>query len=225
MLQLLPLLAGSAGDAQAGAWPLTLGAATGGLPPPPGSDAGGGGAPAPVVLDVTAFGAKGDNATDCTAAIEAALRQARGTPGATVRLPSPGIYLCGPLLLNGSRHLTLLIEEGATLASAGIDLARRGRWPIVPDLPSYGSGGRVYAPILWLLGAHDVVVRGGGTLDGRAEGGWWQTAVRPPPFPNATCPDPACVGCWGSCPSRPRLFLAENCAPARQPAAHPRACC
>jgi polygalacturonase len=166
------------------------------------------------LIDVRTLGAKADNRTDCTAAIVKALELARAAPGSVVLLPAPGIYLSGPLLLNGTEHLTLRIEAGATLASLGIQLARQSRWPIVPGMypasePALRRG-RIYAPILWLKNAHNVVVEGGGMISGRGEDGWWQSAVRPPITPNATCPDPQCPGCEGSCPKRPRLFLCQN---------------
>ena len=109
---------------------------------------------------------------------------AQAAPGVVVVLSGPGVYLSGPLLLNGSAHLTLRIEAGATLASAGIALARASRWPIVPGLypaaETAARRGRDYAPILWLLGVQNVVVEGGGMVHGGGEDGWWQTALRPP---------------------------------------------
>ena len=166
------------------------------------------------VVDVRAYGAKADNSTDCTRAINKALEVAMASPGAVVVLPAPGIYLSGPLLINRARHLTLRIEAGATLASLGIDLALNSRWPIVPALyPASkppAERERMYAPILWLLDAHNVIIEGGGMIDGRGERGWWQTAVRPAISPNSTCPDPHCIDCDGSCPKRPRLFLCHN---------------
>lgn len=195
-----------------GRWPLTRGAATG-LP-----------LDLPLatdsqyrwqrIIDVRAYGAKADNSTDCTPAINKAVEVAVASPGAVVLLPAPGVYLAGPLLINGARHLTLRIEAGATLASLGIELALKSRWPIVPTLypasQPRAQRKRMYAPVLWLLNVHNVIVDGGGMIDGRGEGGWWQTAVRPPISPNSTCPDPSCVGCEGSCPRRPRLFLCQN---------------
>ena len=192
-------------------WPLTRGTATG-LPL----------AAAPlmsqhrqrIIIDVREYGAKADNRTDCTLAIKKALEVATHAPGAVVLLPAPGIYLAGSLLINGSRHLTLRIQAGATLASLGIELARSSRWPIVPALypasKPAAKRGHMYAPILWLLNVHNVIVEGGGTIDGRGAGGWWQTAVRPLISPNVSCPDPKCIRCQESCPSRPRLFLCQN---------------
>jgi len=195
-------------DDDVSAWPLVFGEASGGGP-----------RATTLLLDVRVYGAVADNATDCTSAIEAALAAAAAAVvPATVVLPGPGIYVSGPLLLNNSVRLTLRIEADATLASAGIELAELGRWPIISDLypanvhpPGAGRPG-VYSPILHLLNCTDLIIEGGGTLDGRGQGGWWQSvtyAVRIK-SPNASCPNPKCRGCQGSCPSRPRLFLTEN---------------
>ena len=193
-------------------WPLDRGSATG-RPSPMEAQADGGGGQQ-VYIDVRRFGAKGDNRTDCTASIARALLVGQATPGAIVVLPSPGIYLSGPLVLNATQHLTLRIESGATLASLGIQLARQSRWPIVPGLYPANEPAeqrpRSYAPILWLFNAHNIVLDGGGRVDGRGDDGWWQSAVRPPISRNATCPDVKCPGCEGSCPERPRLFLCLN---------------
>ena len=163
-------------------------------------------------LSITAFGAVGDGRTDSTAAIKAALREAR-KGATTVVVPAPGIFLSGPLLINGTQRLTLVIEEGATLRSAGWQHASKGQWPILDDVEWWNHSsrpGRNYAPVLWLLGVNNVIVRGAGTLDGQGSSGWWQSALRPPARGFNSCPEPSCPHCVESCPARPRLLLVQD---------------
>ena len=55
------------------------------------------------VCDVTKFGAKGDNATKDTAAINAAISACKG--GGEILLPPPGRYLSGPFNLTDNQVL------------------------------------------------------------------------------------------------------------------------
>ena len=55
------------------------------------------------VCDVTKFGAKGDNATKDTAAINAAISACKG--GGEIFLPSPGRYLAGSFNLTDNQVL------------------------------------------------------------------------------------------------------------------------
>ena len=170
----------------------------------------------PVIFNIIDFGAAGDGSSDCTQAIRAALSHAARHAeegGATVLVPSPGVFLTGPLLLNNATsHLTLIIERGATLRSLGWHAATAGVWPTVNDLYWNNKSTKPrqdYAPVLWLHGVHDVVVKGGGTIDGNGASGWWQSALRPPATGFDACPLPSCPHCVESCPSRPRLFLCQ----------------
>ena len=125
----LTALAGAfAAAASSSEWPLEHGRGTGALPN------------APMITIGSNDGCRGDGATDCTAALVAAITKLgqRGT-GAVV-IPGPGRYLTGPLLLNGTANLTLRIEAGATLVSLGIQLAWQSRWPIVPGNSARCSG-------------------------------------------------------------------------------------
>lgn len=152
-----------------GAWPLTHGIATGGATLACRNNC---------TFNVINFGARPDNHTDSSAPIANAISAASKCSDSVVFFPAPGTYLSGPLLLNGSHHMTLHIESGAEIASMGINLARQSKWPILPELPSYGNPGHtIYAPVLWLLNVHNFVLTGGGTIDGRGTD-WWFTAVR-----------------------------------------------
>ncbi len=211
-LLLLLVVATAIADDAAWAWPLVHGYATGA---PPGS---------PTLSVLHSHGCKGDGIADCTAAILSAFGiLARGGRGGTVLLPGPGDYLSGPLLLNRTTNVTLNLEQGATLRSAGFALAQRAAWPIDPAAPRLDAKGRPvlsrtgrpvfwmqYRPVLQLLDVLNVVITGGGTIDGAGDSGWWQSALRPPVMGFPSCPDPNCSTCVESCPSRPRLFLCEN---------------
>ena len=174
---MIATLCATAAFSHSGTWPLTRGIATGQSLVSCGANR---------TFNVLDFGARPDNHTDSSIAINNAIAAANKCAGAMVLFPAPGTYLSGPLLLNRSCHLTLHIERGAELASVGIRLARQGKWPIIPELPSYGNPRHtIYAPVLWLLGVHDVVVSGGGALDGRGTD-WWFTALRLPEKQNAS---------------------------------------
>lgn len=75
------------------------------------------------VLDVTAFGARGDDNADDTAAITAALDAARRSPGATVRFPA-GAYLLSASLTNLSPRVRWLGDGmDATFIRPGTNMA------------------------------------------------------------------------------------------------------
>eukprot|EP00039_Didymoeca_costata_P016128 m.284026 g.284026 ORF g.284026 m.284026 type:complete len:438 (-) comp16339_c3_seq10:94-1407(-) len=131
-------------------------------------------------LLVTSFGAKGDNATDNTAAIMATYKAcAASGPGTTVVFPgSEGqIYRSFPFEIRCNDSVTL-IENGATIK--GIE--DEDRWPFGPDCPepAQGKTPKQMAPLLYMNYANNVSVMGGGTVDGigsmfwsEACGNWW----------------------------------------------------
>ena len=79
------------------------------------------------VCNVREHGARGDNATEDTAALASALTACEATGGATV-VP-PGTYLIRPVRLPSGAHLTL--QPGATLAA----WPDRYTWPNSTDKP------------------------------------------------------------------------------------------
>ena len=83
---------------------------------------------------------------------------------------SNNVYLTAPFNMTSS--LTLTIQHGATLQATDDPT----RWPVVPFLPSYGSGrdhpGPRRAPFIGGLHLSDVVITGGGTIDGQGQY-WW----------------------------------------------------
>lgn len=130
--------------------------------------------PETALLDVTAFGARGDGGTDCTAALQAALSVC--PPGGTVRVPA-GVYLTYPLFLRSD--VLLYLERGAVLLGGTL----RARYPVLPGAPdapetSYGTWegnpADCYASLLTAVGEHDVAVAGEGVVDGNADASdWW----------------------------------------------------
>ena len=119
-------------------------------------------------VSITSFGAVGDNATDNTAAIHAALAAVQG--GGEVIVPA-GIFKTGPFNLTSSVCLTVLgTVWGLENASA---------FPRVQTPPSYLSSFPAWRhhPFVWAPNATNVTIRGSGTLNG---GGpyWWSGPER-----------------------------------------------
>ena len=120
--------------------------------------------------DITRFGAIGDGVTDCTHAIQAALRRASAA-NPVVHVPAGGVFLTRPVLLPSG--VTLQVDGTLRGATGGLALSL---WPTLPPLPTYGrdrdgAKPRRYRALLLALDAHDVVLRGGGVIDGA--GPWW----------------------------------------------------
>jgi len=113
---------------------------------------------------VTDFGAKPDGHTLATDAIQAAISSCAGNVTnfiGEVVLPAPGTYLTGPLRLRS--NLRFVIEPGATLQGVG----NRSAYPAAPELPSYcGCRGSCAGPLLQGFEVEDVILTGGGTIDG-----------------------------------------------------------
>ena len=148
--------------------------------------------------DVTKFGAKGDNRTFDTAAIAAAVAACTG--GGEVRLPSPGVYLTAPFNLTSNQ--VLHVESGATLIASQV----LGDYKVQPSFPCYGgsrdSAGAFnstcrYSAVVGGVGASNVSLTGGGTLDGS---GWMFWALEAKMGPLAA----ACKKKWtAACRSPP----------------------
>ena len=119
------------------------------------------------VCNVREHGARGDNATEDTAALASALTACEATGGATV-VP-PGTYLIRPVRLPSGAHLTL--QPGATLAA----WPDRYTWPNSTDKPCdfdhEGSSCCLKSlpccvpqkeSLLWATNASDITIDGGG---------------------------------------------------------------
>ena len=130
---------------------------------------------APHRFDVTAFGARGDNATDNTASFRAAVAAAaQAAPAVVLVPPAPGAYLTGAFNLSSD---TTLLVQGTVRG-----ISNRSQYPVVAPLPSYGSSrdvghARYQALIMTEPGAARVKILGTGAIDG---GGafWWDLYAR-----------------------------------------------
>ena len=126
--------------------------------------------PALPACNVLDFGAKGDNRTEDTAAVQTAVNNC-----SVVLFPQPGKYLIRPVNLGLHDNLTLQIESGATLVA----------WS---DPDTYNVTHAVY-PLLWTDGWRNntrtpmtnLTITGGGVIDGQGWR-WWpylKTRSRP----------------------------------------------
>ena len=111
--------------------------------------------------DVRAYGAKGDGVTKDTAAIQSAIDACTANKaGGTVKL-SGGTFVSGPIHLKS--NITLDVEKGATLLGS-------------PDRADFPAGTFAHLPtvqpLVGSLNAENIVVTGGGTIDGNGQL-WW----------------------------------------------------
>ncbi len=116
---------------------------------------------------VTDFGAQGDDKTDCTAAINDAIRACSKAGGGRVVVPK-GEYRTGAVHLLS--NVNLHIEEGATL-SFYTDPAR-----YLPHVFTRFEGTEYmgYSPLIYAYEQENIAITGKGTLDGRAKlENWW----------------------------------------------------
>lgn len=126
---------------------------------------------APVFPDrdfpVEEYGAVGDGQTDCTAAIDAAIRAAHEAGGGRV-LVGPGRYRTGPIALRARTNLHL--AAGAVLSF----VTEPERY--LPAVLTRWQGVEVmgYSPLVRANDTHDVAITGQGVLDGGADSSrWW----------------------------------------------------
>jgi polygalacturonase len=140
------------------------------------------------VCDVRQYGAVGDGKTKDTAAIQKAIDTCAGEKtGGTVQL-SAGTFVSGPLLLKS--NITLEIGVGAVLLGS----PDHGDYPKKVEFRGPG-----YQALLSAVGAKNVTIRGGGTIDGNGSS-WWLEARHQKD-----------AGVLGSENSRPRLVVFDHC--------------
>ena len=147
--------------------------------------------------DVLKFGAKGDNATDDTVALQQAVNACAGQERGRVMLAAGHVFLSMPLALPS--HTTLVVQAGATLlASPDIH-----RWPnsthgVTCHTTPYEAKNPQYAPQLenfvWVGNTTGVTITGGGVIDGQGWR-WWPLRKQPGDY-------------WHNC--RPKLVAGSN---------------
>ncbi|MEV0790997.1 glycoside hydrolase family 28 protein [Kribbella sp. NPDC050459] len=125
--------------------------------------------------DVTDFGAVGDDATDCTAALRAAIEACHRSGGGHVVVPA-GDYRTGAVHLLS--RVDLHLAAGARLAFSQDPAAYL---PVVPTRYE-GTECYNYSAFVYAYGQRDIAVTGAGVLDGRADAThWWDWTGGPPP--------------------------------------------
>lgn len=112
------------------------------------------------ICDVHTYGATGDGQTKDTAAIQAAIDDC-AQAGGTVRVGGAPIFISGPLTLRSK--VTLSVDVGTTLAASSDH-------DDFPEEQQFGELAR--RAFLTAKDATDVVVTGGGVIDGRGDS-WW----------------------------------------------------
>ena len=104
------------------------------------------------------YGAVGEEKTEITKILQAAIDAASAAGGGIVEVPR-GDYMCGPIRL--ASHINLLLAAGAT-----VKLLPLGKYPGgTTDPADFISGENL----------HDVAISGSGTIDGQG-GAWWPFA-------------------------------------------------
>ena len=116
--------------------------------------------------NVLKFGAVGDNKTDCTAALRAAIAACHSAGGGSVVVPA-GDYLTGAIhLLSG---VNLHIQKGATIRFSRDPRA----YPLVFTRWE-GTELMNFSPFVYAFQQQDIAVTGEGTLDGNSDcEHWW----------------------------------------------------
>ena len=117
------------------------------------------------VFDITDFGAVADNATVCTAAIQAAIDAAAEAGGGLVRVPPGGGFVTATLSLRS--HVFLLLPRGATLRGSAsladytaVSGSDWGSWDVLhtegaSDTGVIGDGGVLQGPMWQMIDGYD----------------------------------------------------------------------
>ncbi|KAF9616056.1 hypothetical protein IFM89_028522 [Coptis chinensis] len=127
----------------------------------------------PYVFNLTDFGGVGDGLSMNTKAFEKAVLEISklGKKGGGQLNVQNGNWVTAPF--NLTSHMTLFLAEDAVILGADDEKL----WPLMPPLPSYGSGreqpGPRYGSLIHGQNLTDVVITGhNGTIDGQGKA-WW----------------------------------------------------
>jgi polygalacturonase len=118
-------------------------------------------------FEITRYGAVGDGAMNCTAAIKRAIDACAAAGGGRVVVPD-GRFLTGAVHLES--NVDLHVARGATLAFS------RDPRHYLPAVVTRFEGTELmnYSPFLYAHGKTNVAISGEGTLDGQADSAhWW----------------------------------------------------
>ena len=124
-----------------------------------------------LVVDVTTYGAVGDNKTDCSLAFQLALSAVSLAGGGEIIVPAPGLFKTLPLNLTSNTRLTVNGEMWA------IETMDESLWPIVGVVPTYASEWPAtrYQPFVFVPGpdrTFNISIGGTGEING-AGPYWW----------------------------------------------------
>jgi polygalacturonase len=118
-------------------------------------------------FSVSAYGAVGDSATDCTAAIAQAIAACHAAGGGRVEVPE-GVFLTGAIHLKSNVNLHL--REGAVLR---FSTDPRKYLPVVYTRWE-GVECMNYSALIYAFGQTNIAVTGNGVLEGQgSEDHWW----------------------------------------------------
>ncbi|PKP10147.1 MAG: glycoside hydrolase [Bacteroidetes bacterium HGW-Bacteroidetes-4] len=118
-------------------------------------------------VTITHYGAVGDSVTDCTQAINEAIKNCAEQGGGKVVVPK-GVFLTGAIHFKS--NINLHLEEGATL------LFSKDYSKYLPAVQTRFEGNDCmnYSPFIYGFGLENVALTGTGTLDGNADNEtWW----------------------------------------------------
>eukprot|EP00985_Skeletonema_marinoi_P034701 scaffold44590_cov248-Skeletonema_marinoi.AAC.1 len=120
-----------------------------------------------IMVDVTEYGAIGDNNTDNTDAFHAAIEELNKAGGGELLVPSGGVYQTAPITLGP--HTTLTVH--GTIRG----VADQHKFPAIDPLPSFGRDAdfrvkRRRQALVSARHAPNITIRGDGVIDGA---GWY----------------------------------------------------
>jgi polygalacturonase len=118
-------------------------------------------------FNITAYGARGEGTTDCSAAFRSAIGACNAAGGGRVVVPA-GRFLTGPIHLRS--NVNLHVQDGATV------LFSRDPRAYLPAVFTRWEGTEMmgYSPLIYAFEQENIAISGTGTLDGQADdANWW----------------------------------------------------